>query len=137
MKCISKINPKHRIIMYRLLAGQTQKQIANDLGLTETWVSLVKNSKIFQEEYQKLVEMVRAKVVDTSSEVQEIINCAAPKAAKMIVALIDSDDSKIQLKASEKVVDYSDFGRELDREINKPIVLTQQQMILIDEAIQE
>ena len=137
MKCISKINPKHRLIMYRLLAGQTQKQIANDLGLSETWVSLVKNSKIFKEEYQKLVDEVRSKVVDSSAEVQEIINCAAPTAAKKIVELIDSDEPKIQLKASEKVVDYSDFGRGLNKEANRPIVLTQQQMILIDEAIKE
>ena len=123
--------------MYRLLAGQTQKQIANGLGLSETWISLVKNSEIFKEEYQELVDMVRAKVIDTSSEVQEIINCAAPKAAKKIVELIDSDEPKIQLKASEKVVDYSDFGRELDKEANKTIVLTQQQMILIEEAMIE
>ena len=123
--------------MYRLLAGQTQRQIAKEMSLSETWVSLVKSSNIFKEEYQKLVDMVRAKVVDSSAEVQEIINCAAPKAAKKIVELIDSDDSKIQLKASKKVVDYSDFGRELDKEANKTIVLTQQQMILIEEAIQE
>lgn len=137
MKSIAKINTKHRLIMYRLLAGQTQKQIANDLGLSETWVSLVKSSDIFKEEYQRLVDMVRAKVIDTSSEVQEIINCAAPTAAKKIVELMESSDSKIQLKASEKVVDYSDFGRDLNKEANKPIILTQQQMMLIDEAIQE
>ena len=137
MKVLSKINPKRRLIMYRLLAGHTQRQIAKDMGLSETWISLVKNSEIFKEEYQKLADMVRAKVVDTSSEVQKIINCAAPKAAKKIVELIDSDEPKIQLKASEKVVDYSDFGRELNKEANKPIVLTQQQMILIEEAIQE
>ena len=120
--------------MNRLLSGQTQRQIAKDMSLSETWVSLVVNDPLFKEEYQKLVDMVRAKVIDTSAEVQEIINAAAPKAAKKMVELTEDHDPKVRLKASKDVVDYSDFGKKRSAEINKPIVLTQQQMILIEEG---
>jgi len=134
---IRKINHKHRLIMYRLLTGHTQRQIAQAMGLTETWVSLVVNDPLFKEEYQKLLDEVRAKVIDTSAEVQETINAAALKAAKRLTELVDSDDPKIKLKASEAVIDYSDFGRERNVEAHKPLILTQQQMILIEEGLKE
>jgi len=121
--------------MYHLLAGQTQRQIAQDLRLSETWVSIVVNDPLFKQEYQKLLDEVRAKVIDTSAEVKEIINAAAPEAAKRLTELVDSDDPKIKLKASEAVIDYSDFGRERNVEAHKPLILTQQQMILIEEGL--
>lgn len=121
--------------MYHLLAGQTQRQIAQDLRLSETWVSIVVNDPLFKQEYQKLLDEVRAKVIDTSAEVQEIINAAAPKAAKKLTELVGSDDPKIKLKASEAAIDYSDFARERNIEANKPLIITQQQMILIEEGM--
>ena len=137
MKHIKKINPKHHIIINRLLSGQTQRQIAKDMSLSETWISLVVNDPLFKEEYQKLVNDVRAKVIDTSVEVQEIINAAAPKAAKKMVELTENNDPKVRLKASKDVVDYSDFGKDRLKESNKPIVITQQQLILIEEGMKE
>ena len=135
MNNIRKVSPKHRLIMYRLLSGQSQRQIAKDMSLSETWVSLVVNDPLFKEEYHKLVDMVRAKVIDTSKRVQEIINAAAPEAARKIVELMDELDPSIRLKAAKEVVDKSDFGKERDVESSKPIVITQQQMILIEEGI--
>ena len=137
MNHIKKINPKHHIIMHRLLSGQTQRQIAKDMSLSETWVSLVVNDPLFKEEYQKLVDEVRTKVIDTSAEVQEIINAAAPEAARKIVVLMDELDPSIRLKAAKEFVDKSDFGKERSAEANKPIVITQQQMILIEEGMKE
>ena len=137
MNTIKKINPKHHIIINRLLSGQTQRQIAKDMSLSETWVSLVVNDPRFKDEYQKLVDEVRAKVIDTSAEVQEIINAAAPKAAQKIVTLMDEFDPSIRLKVAKEVVDKSDFGKDRLKESNKPIVITQQQMILIEEGMKE
>ena len=123
--------------MFRLLAGQTQRQIAKDLSLSETWVSLVVNDPLFQKEYQKLIDDIRSKVIDTSAEVQEIINTAAPKAARKIVELTDNGDSRIKLKACESVIDHSDFGKEREMEINRPLILTKQQWMLIEEGLAE
>ena len=87
MNNIRKVSPKHLLIMYRILSGQSQKQIAKDMSLSETWVSLVVNDPLFKEEYQKIVDMVRDKVIDTSAEVQETINAATPEAARAKSAL--------------------------------------------------
>ena len=137
MRSIKKIRQKHRLIAYRLLTGQTQRQIAQDLGLSETWVSLLVKDPLFQQEYEKLEEMVRAKVIDTSAEVKEIINAAAPYAARKITELVESDDPKIRMKAAEAVINYSDFGRERNVEAHNPLIITQQQMILIEEGLKE
>jgi len=83
------------------------------MSLSETWVSLVVNDPLFKGDYQKLVDMVRAKVIDTSKKVQEIINAAAPEAARKIVELMDELDPSIRLKAAKEVVDKSDFGKEM------------------------
>ena len=137
MNSIRKINHRHKLIMFKLLSGQSQRKVAKDMSLTETWISLLVNDPLFQEEYQKLVDEVRDKVTDTASEVQEIINLAAPKAAKKIVALMDSDESNVKFKACKSVVDYSDFGQEREKEINKPLIFTKEQWMLIAEGLGE
>ena len=110
--------------MHRLLTGQTQRQVAKDMSLSEKWIFLVVDDPLFKEEYQKLVDMVRAKVVDTSADVKAIINAAVPKAAKRIVELIDDHDLRVSMRAAKEVVDKSDFGKGRLKESNKPIVIT-------------
>jgi hypothetical protein len=96
--------------MYCLLSGQNQRQIAKEMNYSETWVSLLVNDHLFKEEYQKLVDIVRAKVVDTSAEVKEIINCAAPKSVKVLAKLLDDEDPRIKLRAASKLISTSDFA---------------------------
>lgn len=134
-KEIKKLSHKHHLIAYRLLLGEPQKDIAKDIGISEEHVSRVTNSPVFQEEFKKLSDELRARVINHSAEVREIFNAASPNAARKLAKLVDeAPDPKDQIRAADKVVKYSDFGEERDK-ADRPIVITQQQMVIIEEGL--
>ncbi len=129
------LKARHHIIMARLLTGQTQRQIANALHMNEGRLSLIVNAPLFKAELDRMQMQHRSKIMETSKNVAEIFDIAAPEAAKELVELVRYDDPNIRMKAAEKVVANSTFGLEREKEAQKPIQITQQQMVLIDEGL--
>ena len=121
--------------MYQLLAGTKQKDIAEEFGLSQSQLSITINSPMFKQELEDLEREIKTKYTDTTADVREVFNINAPKAAKKMVDHIDSADESISLRATINVVENSDFGREKDKEIGKPIIISSQQMVLIEEAM--
>ena len=52
---IKKLNPRHREIMIRIVNGQKNKTIAEDMGITEGRLSIIRNSPLFQIELKKML----------------------------------------------------------------------------------
>ena len=50
---ISKILPRHIEIMNRLLLGQKEVEIANDLGMSQSRISIIVTSPLFQLELKR------------------------------------------------------------------------------------
>ena len=132
---IKSLSPKHQMILYRRFFGETHKAIASSMNLTEKHVCRIVNSPVFKEEMQKLSNEFRARVIDSSAEVREVLNLAAPQAAKKVVQIMESaPEVRDQRRAAKDVVELSDYGQ--NREGNKqPLVLTQQQLIQIDAGL--
>lgn len=54
-QAIQTLTPRHREIMLRLLRGQTQKAISDDLGVGQARLSIIIHSPLFQVELNKMV----------------------------------------------------------------------------------
>lgn len=65
------IKPKHWEIMDRLLCGSTQRDIAVDLGMSESRLSIIVNSPIFQLELRKRRMRREALALDIQEEILE------------------------------------------------------------------
>ena len=134
---LKNLNQRHKLMMHRLMAGEKATDIAQDMHMSDRTFSIIRNSPLFKAEMDRLTRVARYTLIKTSQEVAEIINSAAPQAARRMVDFIDHENEHIAMKASEKVIDYSDFGAAKAAEANKPIFITQQQMVLIEEGMVE
>lgn len=134
-KILKSLNTKHKVMMNRLMLGEKATDIAKDMGMSDSTFSIIKNSPLFKAELDRMERVARFNIINTANKVSEIINAAAPMAARKVVDLVDSEDDRVALSASEKVIDYSDFGHQQAVAQNQPIVISQQQMVLIEEGM--
>jgi len=97
-------------ILRRILAGATNKAIAEDMGLTENRVSFIVNSPIFQAKQTSKQEIINKKFDDNlaTDPVQRIFQANKEKAANKIVTLMDNPKSlKLQKSAAVDVLEFS------------------------------
>jgi hypothetical protein len=69
-----RVESRHREIMRRLISGESNHRISIDLGMSESRLSIIRNSPLFIKEYKKLEAEVKSRFVDSSAKVQEKIN---------------------------------------------------------------
>ncbi len=93
------IRPRHREIMRRLVCGQTQREIAEELSLNEGRLSIIINSPLFKVELKKMEKDVRARAVANIGDV-------SARVAKMQGPALDVLE-KIITNKTEKEVPYS------------------------------
>ncbi len=53
---LRKLSPRHYQILVRYLMGQSQRQIAGEMGIGEQWLSVIVNSVVFQKVVEKWVQ---------------------------------------------------------------------------------
>lgn len=101
------IRPYHREIARRLVLGQRQAQIAQDLGISQTRLSIIVNSPLFQRELKRLEELRDSGVGDVFKTLQDI----APVALETVERLMyQSKSEKIKLEAAQAILDRAGFG---------------------------
>jgi hypothetical protein len=61
---IKRLLPKHEEIMNRLILGQKQKDIAGEMGMTQSRLSIIINSPLFQLELKKKMMRREEKMID-------------------------------------------------------------------------
>src|SRR5262249_20591715 len=52
-----RLRPRHYEILARVVKGESQTQIARDMGIGEPWLSVMINSPLFQEELNKRLRL--------------------------------------------------------------------------------
>lgn len=95
------VTGRHQALMRRLAAGVTLGDAAAELGYTVQRASLVKNSPLFQEEYKKLLEDIKAGVVQVESTlahmdggVRKRLEAEALESLEALIALRDGVTSE-------------------------------------------
>lgn len=61
---IQKLTPRHREMMIRFINGQKARTIAEDMGITEGRLSIIKNSPLFQLELRRMMSKREEKLFD-------------------------------------------------------------------------
>lgn len=87
------VRPRHREMMRRLICGETQRDIARDMGISEARLSIIVRSPAFQLELRRMEADVYDKAVDTIGDVTVRAKRLQPKALDTLEALME--DKKI------------------------------------------
>lgn len=78
--------------MRRLIAGESQHRIAEDLGMTESRISIICNSPLFKRELKKLEDEVKDRYIDTTAAVQQRLNSLQPAAVDILESILNKNE---------------------------------------------
>ena len=95
------ITGRHQALMRRLAAGVTLQDAAEELGYSIQRASIVSNSPLFQEEYKKLLEDIKAGVVKVEASIAHMdggvrkrLEVEAIQSLEALIGLRDSATSE-------------------------------------------
>ncbi len=107
---VSEMSELHHEITRRLLLGQKQKEIAEQLGCHAQTVSNVKNSQVVQDKLAIMRGARDANSVDVAKEIQRI----APQALENLRKVIEDETEEVPLsmkvKESNNMLDRAGYG---------------------------
>ncbi len=86
------IKSRHREIMRRLIAGETQHQISVDMNITESRLSIICNSPLFKRELANLESEVKSRYINTTADVQARLNLLQPRAVEVLDELLNKKE---------------------------------------------
>jgi hypothetical protein len=86
------IMSKHREIMRRLVAGETQHRIAVEMGMTESRLSIICNSPLFKRELAALEAEVKGRYITTTADIQAKINQLQPRAVDILDQILNKTE---------------------------------------------
>jgi hypothetical protein len=112
-----KISCKHEVMMYMEIAGRTGKDIAAATGLSESRVSIVRNSPLYKSGLESLKNRLRDEVVEKGGEklsagdpVEEALHGAALEAARVKIDLMANAESEfVRSSAAGDVLDRAGY----------------------------
>ena len=97
-QALQHIRPRHRQMMYRLIAGETQVSISKEMGITEHRLSIVVNSPLFKIEFKKLEDAVFDKMVEQRGNIDDRVAKLQPSALTVIEDMMKSKNTPKRLK---------------------------------------
>jgi hypothetical protein len=86
------ISSRHREVMRRLVAGETQHQIAMDMGFTESRLSVICNSPLFKRQLAELNDEVHERYVERTGDIQGRLLELQPKAVDVLESIISKKE---------------------------------------------
>ena len=101
-------------ILRRVLAGATNKEIAETMGLSENRVSFIITSPLFQAKQTSSQEIINSKFQDTlaTDPVKRKFHEHREKAASIIIGEMDNEKSaKIRMAAANDVLGYDGYTK--------------------------
>lgn len=82
------IQGKHREIMRRQIAGESQRRIALELGMSESRLSIICNSPLYKREYARLEQEVKGRFVEVAANVQNKVTELQPTALGVLEKIL-------------------------------------------------
>lgn len=109
------IKPRHQEIARRLVLGQTQQQISEQLGITPAWLSRIVHDPLFKLQYNRLVAQREATMMDVREQLEEI----APDALDTMVKIMyNPKNPTLQFNAAKDILDRAGFGAVQKSQVN-------------------
>ena len=140
MSSIQQLNPRHYKILEFYLRGWTNKQIADNLNITQCNVSVVTRGQSFQHEVtmrrEKLEELSNQSIVSSDQEVTDAIREGTKSAVDRILGCIHSDDENVAIRASTEILDRGGFPKVSKIESKSlSVVMNAEDLVKLKEAM--
>ena len=115
------IKTRHRDIMYLILAGMTGVQICEKMSLSQSRLSVIRNSPLFKDELARLEAMVEVKAIDRKADLNARVHDLQFKALDTLSDILD-DAKTVGVMKRAVAGDLLDLGtlRPQNNPANKP-----------------
>ena len=138
---IERLLPRHKKIVELCLAGHSNKDIAQVVGLTPQAIGLITRAPIFQ---QALAQRRQEQNAQEDEELHQslvkartIIEEASVEAAETQVELLNCEDSSIRLQSAKAILDRAFGSQEKSEGSGQTIVMAPGSVQLLQIALQE
>jgi hypothetical protein len=102
---------RHHEIKRRLVLGERQVDIANDLGMTQTRMSNIKNSPLMLSATQELRDRADENAVDIMKRLNNLRDDALNALEEVLKKEVSPGDVPLRIKVAESVLDRTGFGK--------------------------
>lgn len=141
---VAKLNARHYKIIDYCIAGKNNKQIADELSMTQRQVSIITNSPQFQHQLairrKGFEEDLDEKLASTETETASVLKDASRKAAQTLALGLVSQSDAIKIRSAEAILDRTGNPRNirsLDDNNEKTIVhITRNDLLLLKETLE-
>ena len=103
---------RHKEIARRLVAGDRQCDIARDLGMTESRLSIIANSPEFKIQLDDLSAKADVEAADVAERLQRLSSQAVGVLEDVLAANKTPFNESLKVKVAESVLDRTGFGKE-------------------------
>jgi hypothetical protein len=114
IQSIKIVRGKHLEIIRRLIAGESQKKIAFDLGMSEGRLSVICNSPLFKRKYAELESEVKARFIEKTASIASKVEVLQVKAVDVLEHMLTNssiDGMKVSPALKRDVaLDILDLG---------------------------
>lgn len=108
---LQKLSDRHEAMLYALvLEGKTSKEVCEEFGITQSHLSIIRKSPIWQQREAELRserDRLRKEILESSMLKLESLREPAIKALEECVY---SDDENIKLKSAKEILDRTGLG---------------------------
>jgi hypothetical protein len=137
---LQKLNTRHLLMINYFLAGMTQAEVCELMGMTKCGVTIIYNSPFFQQALRDRMDEINAgldkNVFNTVALAKKRLEEEAFGAAEKLVSLSKSADDKIALAATKDLLDRC-FGSTKDKDQSPPLSLSGAQIENLQVIFQE
>lgn len=116
---IATLNPRHLKMVEMCLRGLTSGQIAEQLGMTLSGVSIVVKSPAFQHQLavrrSSYDEKVDQDILEGNKEAARLLKESTVDAANNMISHMKSTDEKISIRASAEVLDRGGVPKQVEK----------------------
>jgi len=112
MARLQRISARHRDIMRRMIVGQTAKEISEELGISQSRISVLLDDALFQSTLEELQARVESEFITTRASAMQVLEATAPMAAMACHEVVTSGtldgqpvSAPLRLKSAWDVLD--------------------------------
>ena len=115
---LQNFTPRHMDIIRRLVTGQTQREIAGEMGYTESRLSIIINSPLFQHKLKEYQKQVADKLAENIGNIDNRVRILQPKALDTLEELLEKKgNDRLRRDCAKDILDIGgNLGKKRDED---------------------
>ena len=111
---LRKITTRHREIMYLLIRGLTGVEISEKVGISQSRLSIIRNSPLFKSELSELESLIESRTIEKKANLNARVTEMQFKALDALGDILDSEDTVLPMKriVANDLLDLGELRRQ-------------------------